>query len=224
MARKIPAAPSLKRSTQTVDPKVEIYIVCEGKNTEPAYFENCADYYGNGLVSIRPLPGAGVPLTIIQTAKELKAALLEERKKRKVKNSYDACFRVWAVFDRDEHPEVERALAMAADSKIDVGFSNPCFEIWPLLHLLDYGGQDGRHAVQKRLTAQMPTYDHERAAVVDFEQIKENFQIAFERSNKLQEARNAENCVNGCPSTNVGILVEKIIQNGKKWSTKAKNG
>lgn len=218
MARKIPKAPSLKRTVQVADPKVEIYIVCEGKNTEPAYFESCADHYGNGLVSVLPIGGAGVPLTIIQTAKDLRERLLEERRKRKIKNSFDACFRVWAVFDRDEHPEVERALALAVESKIEVGFSNPCFEVWPLLHLIDYGAQDGRHAVQRTLSAHMPSYDHERTAIVDFEQIKENFQLAFNRAEVLQTARIAENCINGCPTTNVGKLVEKIIQNGKKWS------
>ncbi|MGR4042510.1 RloB family protein [Pseudomonas sp. 910_21] len=220
MARNIPAAPSLKRSVQTIDPKVEIYIVCEGKNTEPTYFESCANYYGNGLVKVKPLPGAGVPLTIVQTAKDLKEKLTDSRNKQKIKNSFDSCFRVWAVFDRDEHPEVERALAIAAESKIDVGFSNPCFEIWPLLHLIEYGSQDGRHAVQKRLSSEMPNYDHERAAIIDFDLIKENFGTALIRANKLQAAREAENCIHGCPSTNIGKLVEKIVQNGKKGTKK----
>lgn len=222
MARKIPNAPSLTRSTEVVDPKVEIYIVCEGKNTEPAYFERCAEHYGNGLVKVRPIPGAGVPLTIVQTAKELKDQLTRDRNKQKTKNSFDACFRVWAVFDRDEHPEIERAMSIATESKIEVGFSNPCFEIWPLIHLVDYGSQDGRHAVQKRLSLEMPNYDHERTAIIDFDLIKDNFDTALRRATKLQAARAAENCVNGCPTTNVGVLVEKIVQNGKKWSTKAK--
>lgn len=222
MARKIPSAPSLSRSVETVEPKVEIYIVCEGLNTEPDYFEQCAAHYGNGLVKVRPVPAAGVPLTIVQTAKELRERLLREKNRQRSKNSFDSCFRVWAVFDRDEHPEIERALAMAAESRIEVGFSNPCFEIWPLLHLVEYGGQDGRHAVQRRLSQEMPTYHHERAAMINFDQIKDNFEIALRRAAVLESARIAENCIHGCPSTNIGRLVEKIVQNGKKWSLKAK--
>jgi hypothetical protein len=218
MARVMPSAPSLKRSIATVDPKVEIYIVCEGKNTEPEYFLQCADYYGNGMVRVQPIPASGVPLTIVVTAKKLKESLVADKLKKKEKNSFDSCFRVWAVFDRDEHPEVERALAMARESGIDLGFSNPCFELWPLLHLVDYGSQDGRHDLQKRLSDEMPDYDHEKAAKIDFDLIKENFTEAINRSNALQASRAAENCVNGCPSTNVGQLVEKIVQNGKRWA------
>ncbi|SDP81968.1 RloB-like protein [Pseudomonas congelans] len=220
MARNIPPAPSLKRKTDVVDPKVEIYIVCEGKNTEPKYFEDCADYYGNGLVKVKPLRGAGVPMTIVQTAKELKEELIAARSGKKAKNSFDHCFRVWAVFDKDEHPEIDRALAIALESKIDVGFSNPCFELWPLLHLTAYGGQDGRHPLQKRLKKEMPNYDHDSEAIVDFGQIKDSFPIALDRAKALLDARASEQCIHGCPSTTVGSLVEKIIQNGKKWASR----
>ncbi|QSB20608.1 RloB domain-containing protein [Pseudomonas sp. 15A4] len=127
---------------------------------------------------------------------------------------------MWAVFDKDEHPEVERAIAIAIESGIDVGFSNPCFELWPLLHLIDYGSQDGRHALQRRLSSEMPNYDHERSAIIDFDLIKERFEDALARSSALQASRVSENCINGCPSTNVGQLVEKIVQNGKRWSAR----
>jgi len=216
MARRMPATPSLKRSTSTVDPKVEIHIVCEGSNTEPAYFDSCALYYGNGLVRILTVPGAGAPTTIVQKAKQLREELTAKRKKSK--NSFDHCFRVWAVFDRDEHHNIESAINEALGSGIDVGFSNPCFELWPLLHLVNYGNQDGRHAIQKRLNAEMPEYDHESRAIIDFEMIKDLFPEALDRSRALNSAREAENCPLGCPSTNVGELVVKIVQNGKKWS------
>ena len=127
MARKMPASPSLKRTIKTVDPKVEIHIVCEGRNTEPEYFTNCAFYYGNGLVRVVPVPGAGAPLTIVQKAKQLREELTALH--RKANNSFDHCFRVWVVFDRDEHPNIENAMDQAATSGINVGFSNPCFEL-----------------------------------------------------------------------------------------------
>jgi hypothetical protein len=217
MARKLPVTPSLKRPTKTIDPKVEIHIVCEGRNTEPVYFEQCASYYGNGLVKVIPIPGAGAPITIVQKAKQLKEELTAKRKKSQ--NSFDHCFRVWAVFDRDEHHHIEAAIAQSLENGIDIGFSNPCFELWPLLHLVPYGNQDGRHAVQKRLNSEMPGYDHDTKAIVDFDMIKDSFSVALDRAKALNAAREAENCTLGCPSTNVGELVLKIVQNGKKWVT-----
>lgn len=214
--RILPPSPTLNRNSPNLPPKVEIFIVCEGENTEPEYFDSCIDEYGNGLVKLHVVPGAGVPITLVNTAIELRERLKGERQRSK--NSYDACFRVWAVFDRDEHPRVNEALNKARAAGVDVAFSDPCFELWPLLHLLDYGGQDHRHALQARLSAHMPTYDHENGAVIDFALIKENYALASQRADRLLLARERENCPNGRPSTTVGRLVEKIIQNGKKWA------
>jgi len=209
----LPPMPSLNRRSQITKPKVEIIIACEGRNTEPMYLQDCVDWYGAGLVKSRVLPQRGTPLTVVQVAIEARNELVEKR--RKSHNSFDACFRVWAVFDRDEHPYVQEALTLAHDNKIDVAFSNPCFEIWPLLHLGEYGSQDGRHAVQERLTAMMPTYDHAGGAIIDFSAIRDYFQIALKRAKILQAARKSEGNPHACPYTSVGDLVEKIMQNGK---------
>lgn len=214
--RRFPSTPSLKRSIETIAPKVAIHIVCEGINTEPEYFIKCKDDYGAGLVDLKIVPGAGVPKTLVETAIALRQKLIAE--KRKSKNSFDACFRVWAVFDRDEHPHVAEALQNAEEHGIDVAFSDPCFEIWPLLHLTDHGSQDHRHEVQKKLSSLMPTYEHDKGAIIDYPMIKDSFEVAYARAQKLNKARNEENCPMGCPSTTVGNLVLKIIQNGKKKS------
>lgn len=212
--RKFPSAPVLQRTVAQVNPKVAIHIICEGVNTEPEYFIQCKDHYGAGLVELKIIPGAGVPWTIVQTAVELRQSLT--LLKRKSKDSFDGCFRVWAVFDRDDHPLVEESLALARENNIDVAFSDPCFEVWPLLHLVDHGSQDHRHEVQKKLSALMPEYDHQKGAIINYEQIKDHFQTAYDRAQRLNKARIEENCALGRPSTTVGELVMKIIQNGKK--------
>jgi hypothetical protein len=205
--------PNLVRRTGFIPPKVELVVACEGRNTEPRYFRDCIEHYGAGLVRLRVLDVVGVPMTIVRAAIEEREALLARY--RRSANSFDACFRVWAVFDRDEHPRVEEALAVAREKGVEVAFSNPCFELWPLLHLEDYGAQDSRHALQVRLNAKMPRYHHERSAEVDFSAIREAFPTALHRANALLAAREAEGVPLGCPSTTVGGLVLKIIQNGK---------
>jgi hypothetical protein len=212
--RRIPSAPVLKRAVEQISPKVAIYIICEGVNTEPEYFIQCKDDHGAGLVELKIIPGAGVPWTIVQAAVELRRSLTLI--KRRSKDSFDACFRVWAVFDRDDHPLVEESLALAKENSIDVAFSDPCFEVWPLLHLVDHGSQDHRHEVQRKLSNLMPNYDHEKGAIIDYPQIRQSFTTAYDRAKRLNKARADENCPMGRPSTSVGELVMKIIQNGKK--------
>jgi hypothetical protein len=210
---KLPAVPSIKRTPRLLKPKVEIVIACEGKNTEPTYFKDCVAAYSAGLVRLRLLPITGVPITVVDAAIEERDALVARC--RKSPDSFDACFRVWAVFDRDDHPSVPEALTRARENGVDTAFSNPCFEVWPLLHLDDYGAQDGRHAVQARLTAKMPSYDHESGAVIDLPAIKDLFPVALERAQRHNLARQTERDPHGCPFTTVGDLVLKIIQNGK---------
>ncbi|WP_312800072.1 RloB family protein [Pseudomonas sp.] len=212
--RKLPSTPNLVRTVAKVNPKVALYIVCEGVNTEPEYFINCKDHYGAGLVDLKIIPGAGVPLTIVRTAVELRKSLILNKKK--TRDSFDSCFRVWAVFDRDEHPNLDEAFDIAKANSIDVAFSDPCFELWPLLHLTNHGSQDHRHEVQRKLSEFMPSYNHQKGAIIDYNLIKDSFQIAYERANALNKARADENCPMGRPSTSVGDLVIKIIQNGKK--------
>ncbi|NNA93456.1 RloB family protein [Pseudomonas gessardii] len=212
--RKLPSTPSLKRTVELTKPKVAIYIVCEGINTEPHYFTECVKHYSAGLVELTIIPGAGVPDTLVKRAIALRDELLQ--KKRRSPDSFSSCFRVWTIFDRDEHPLVEESILLAKEHKIDVAFSDPCFEIWPILHLQNYGAQDHRHEVQKKLAEMMNTYEHDKGAIIDYEAIKDNFQIAYDRASRLNLARTEENCPNGCPSTTVGELVLKIKQNGRE--------
>lgn len=211
--RNFPASPSLNRSAALQSPKVELVVVCEGANTEPEYLKECARYYGAGTVRLRLISAAGVPLTLVKAAIAEKEALLEIY--RKQKDSFVGCFKVWAVFDRDIHPGVPEALELARVFGIEVAFSNPCFELWPLLHLEDFGAQLGRHALQSRLKSKMPAYNHEDGALIDFELIKDKFPDAFIRARRHNIAREQELRPLDNPSTTVGMLVRKIIENGK---------
>lgn len=211
--RNFPVTPSLGRSTAQQSPKVELVVVCEGKNTEPEYLKECARYYGAGTVRLRPISAAGVPLTLMKAAIAEKQILLENF--QKYKDSFEGCFKVWAVFDRDMHPNIPQALELARRFGIEVAFSNPCFELWPLLHLEDFGAQLDRHALQSRLRSKMPSYDHKDRALIDFELIKHQFSDAYVRARVHSTAREQEQSKLGNPSTTVNVLVRKIIENGK---------
>jgi len=211
--RNLPSSPKLSAKAIARPPRVELVIVCEGANTEPAYFKDCATHYGAGTVRLKLITAAGVPLTLVKGAIQERQNLINQRKR--YKDSFDSCFRVWAVFDRDDHPNVAEALALAECFGIDVAFSNPCFELWPVLHLVDFGAQMGRHALQAYLKTLMPTYDHQDRALIDFGLIKDRFVDAYVRALKHNLAREEEQGAFGNPSTTVCTLVRKIVENGK---------
>lgn len=94
LARRSASRPPLKKFT----------IFCEGKNTEPGYFQALRSFLRSALIEIETLGAAGTPYTIARTAIEsLKSAGLSGRNRRKL-NSYEENDEIWAVFDRDEHP------------------------------------------------------------------------------------------------------------------------
>lgn len=212
--RKLPSSPSLQRSTDVISPKVQLIIACEGRNTEPDYISQCVKEYGAGLVRLHVIPETGAPITVVSAAIAERKAMLALYNDRKVDRSQRIPFKVWAIFDKDDY-EVDAAIALAKENGIEIAFSNPCFELWPLLHLENYGAQDGRHALQRRLRHLMPNYDHDNAAIVDFELIKKFFDVAYQRAKQMNASRVREDCALGCPSTTVGELVLKIVQNGK---------
>ncbi|GFZ96612.1 RloB family protein [Dyella caseinilytica] len=218
--RRFPPSPSLERKVERVNARVEIVIACEGLVTEPKYILDCAKYYGSGMVVVRVLDKTGVPLTVVRAAIQERKKLLAKYRKQKELGPVDGCFRVWAIFDKDDH-DVDEALALAKEHKVCVAFSNPCFELWPILHLVDYGAQDDRHILQKLLNQHMPTYNHQSSPNIDFDSIKEHFDIAYQRACLLNQSRDAEGCTSGRPSTTVGELVIKIQQNGKVAARRA---
>lgn len=51
--------------------------------------------------------------------------------KRGLGDAYDE---YWCVFDVDVHPRLDGALALAASNGIRVALSNPCIELWLIIH------------------------------------------------------------------------------------------
>ncbi len=58
---------------------------------------------------------------------ERAVALVEQRRNAIRRGRGDAPFdEIWCVFDRDEHPYVSDAIALAKHHQIGVAFTNPC--------------------------------------------------------------------------------------------------
>lgn len=198
----------LERSGPVRAARIKIIVVCEGANTEPNYLKDFARFYSNRLVKLDIIGGAGVPLTLVDRAIEAKARLPR-------RSSYEKGDVVWVVFDRDEHPRVEESRAKAAANGIEVAFSNPCFELWLILHFRQFDGPDGRHDVQRKLTELDPRYDSGGSKVIDFALLVNSLDDAIGRAEQMRARRLDEADEFGAPYTDVDVLVALIRENGR---------
>jgi hypothetical protein len=110
------------------------------------------------------------------------------------------------VFDVDEHPNLREARDMAKGNDIELAISNPCFELWLVLHFRDNPGLHHRHALQSMMKAFVPNYDKK----VDFATYAPGYRDALTRARRLagQAADDEEPHRN--PTTGVFMLTELI--------------
>jgi hypothetical protein len=168
------------------------------------------------LIEIEIRPAAGVPLTIARDAAARAAAI----RKSKGQDSFAANDRVWAVFDRDDHPNYAEAVAMCDHAGVDVARSNPCFEVWLILHYCEYGKPDGRHMAQKAFAELHAHYDPRRGKGISADEIVAQIEKAETRAEAQLRARHEEGQPYSAPSTTVGRLTASIREEAKKWKPK----
>ena len=114
------------------NPKRRFLLVCEGEKTERQYFLGFVKKFRSAVVEVVVHPHQGAPVTLVELAQK------EQREaKRRAKSENDANLlfeEVWCVFDVDVHERIPEALDTARQSSICCAVSNPCFELWLLLH------------------------------------------------------------------------------------------
>lgn len=194
------------RSETLRAPRKRILVLCEGQNTEPQYLRGFKQWCRNPLVEIVVHPGHGVPRTLVQRAKgaKLEAEQLAARE-RDDNLAYDE---VWCVFDTDEHPHLDEALGMARDNSIEVALSNPCFELWLLLHFRESPGMQGRKDVARLLRKHVRDYDKQ----VTFSDYQPGYTSAVERAQRLEAAARADEEDGRNPSSGVHRLTESVLR------------
>lgn len=104
-------------------------IVCEGKSTEPNYFDGLKkkinEKYGKKVDVLVPsleIKGTGLNTTS-----------LVEYTDRKVNYANKKYAQVWVVFDKDDYNDAQFNEAVH-NCKYNVAWSNPNFELWLLSH------------------------------------------------------------------------------------------
>ncbi len=206
----------LIRSDGAQDPFDRILIVCEGKKTEPAYFSEIKNKHRLPTAYVRILSGSGTaPIQIIGHAEKLfkegcPGGSFE-------KESFD---KIYAVFDRDNHHSYFDALNKADrlhntlinDERDTVPFiaipSNPCFELWLLLHYKDV---NALMTCKNVITELQNHYSNYAKSSRDTYSITERYLAdAFRRANTIKQRTDKSS--DSHPVTYVDELVE-VLQN-----------
>ncbi len=204
----------LRRRRPFAEPRPHVLVCCEGKLSEPSYFDGLKREGHNILLHIEVKPGGMAPKTLVDYAVELKQdAVKTARRQRDDNLKYDE---VWCVFDVDSHEHIPDAKQKAEAHGIKMAISNPCFELWLLLHFQDQRAHVERDHAQSACRDHMPGYDKE----VPFETVFPHYQEAVGRAVALDLWQQEQGRPAGNPSTGVHCLTQRIIELGREEQLK----
>lgn len=178
-------------------------IVCEGEKTERIYFNNYK-IRGCNLKIETPNCRDTDPVNLV------KYAISQVRR-------YDLDFKngdqIWCVFDVDHNTEenIQKALKIF-NHKIKIALTNPCFELWYLLHFVNQRDRLSCREVKSFLTNYIENYDKKDNV---FDIILDNRSDAISRSKGLNEMHVNNNIelvsIRSNPSTQVFQIIEYIL-------------
>jgi len=125
-----PPRSTLRRTVGRRLPSRRILLVCEGKRTEPEYLRGMKVRERLSAVKLHVVAGVTDPMRLVERA-------VQERDRLSRDDDFDD---VWCIFDTESpipHASLSGALALATTEGFRVARSNPCFELWIVLHFMD---------------------------------------------------------------------------------------
>ena len=114
------------------------------------------------------------------------------------------------MIDVDDHARFNDAVVLCEKHGVRVARSNPCFELWLILHLEDYDKPGQGKELQSRLGALRPEDDRHGAKMLDCSYLSTLVQVAEERAKVQLQKRLHGGIPYDNPSTTVGCLTRAI--------------
>jgi len=185
----------LSRRQAYREPRRRLLVVCGGKETEPAYV--------NGLRQQLRNPAVRVEVTAIGRS----PSQVVEYGVKQVRRAADTYDELWCVVDVDQFSDLPKAAALTRKSPVPttVIVSNPCFELWLLLHFADQRNPLACYAdVKPLLCKHVPDYEKNTLLFATY---WPRIGGAVDRAKRL-EPDGTDHRVN--PSTNMWRLVEAM--------------
>lgn len=196
------------RNIDAREPLPSFLIICEGKKTEPNYFN-----------SFRILTLSVEEFNVIGLGDNT-LSLVEKAKDRKENANYDY---VWCVFDRDSFPpnQFNAAITSAYSHGMYVAYSNEAFELWYLLHFHFYSNSMSRTSY-KRLLTRLLKYKYEKNSTTIYKELRDKQRDAIRNAKNLLNKYDPNRPEPDNPSTTVHLLVQCLnalvtyLKNGSK--------
>ncbi|MFJ9773444.1 RloB family protein [Kitasatospora sp. NPDC101157] len=116
----------LRRQSGHRESRQRLLVVCGAKVTERDYLQGLKSSVRNPAVSVKIVEHPRSPAQVVE-----RAELLREQ----AAGEYDE---TWCVLDVDAFVDLDLTMTEARQKNIEVAFSNPCFEVWLLLHFMEY--------------------------------------------------------------------------------------
>lgn len=155
------------------------------------------------LISIDPFHG--VPLSLVNEAVKTKKVESRDQKRGRGR-AHDE---IWCMFDIDAHPNVTEAIQMARDNGIRLAISNPCIELWFILHFEDQTAYLSRQDAQSRSSELLGCGKNLSREAMDV--LFEQFEDAGRRAHNLDVKHTNDGSPPGSnPSSSVWKLIESI--------------
>jgi hypothetical protein len=222
--RKEQKAAQLERQNVERTKGPRFLIVCEGKKTEPYYFEEICRFYELRTSRVRIAPGdkGSSPICVVNYAEEL-----FNEDANVGTDYYD---KIFCVIDRDKHDTYHRALIrvkeLNRENELFVAISSvPCFEYWLLLHFT-YTRQcfhvKGKNSicdcVIKELCKQPGFSQYSKGKVGIYKLLHDKTSIAIKHAQRAEV--DAKNTREDNPSTLIHHLVVELqnlaVNHGRK--------
>jgi hypothetical protein len=197
---------ALQRRGPIRDPLPVILVVCEGKVTEREYIEEFRLAHGVTTVRVHVIAPGGDPKALVEHAVALRdSAAREARRTRDMNAAYDEA---WCVCDVDAHARLAEAQQIAARSGVRIAVSNPCFELWLLLHFADQTAHLNAAQAVDLVKRHLARYDKH----LRFRDVADGYPDAVRRAEALRKRHEELGSAGGNPSTGVYVLTERIRQ------------
>ena len=119
---------SLKRKNGRLEQRSRFLICTEGRVSEKIYVNGFKGDLGRSGPSIEIGRTHGEPLGLVRSA------IVQKERERKLGDPFD---QVWCIFDvevPEPHASFNEAVELARRENIRCGITNPCFELWLILH------------------------------------------------------------------------------------------
>ena len=114
------------RQTDNRIESLHYLIVCEGKETEPNYFNSMLQNKSSTVLDAEVIGAGRCTKSLVEYAKSKKTEIETKRGFR-----FD---RVWIVFDKDDFQDFNKAIALCHEYGFKAAWTNEAFEFWFYLH------------------------------------------------------------------------------------------